>query len=435
MMKKLLEIAARSADQAEVFSVRSDSGSLQMRNGIPTDLSASIQSGFALRLLKDGKIGTAYTKNLLDREQLVKNALAGLKGEVKAGFSFPGPSYLPARPAQDDGIGEMGFHDLHRHGREVLDSLKGRVAGQIDVYAGRIFWEASVVNTSGLDVTDSSGQMYVYAALLFPNTETSVHRFRISRSVEGFRAGELDALVDLYDAGLPEVDIESGRMKVLFTQDTMYTLLWRLSAGASGKSFHDGVSPLIGRVGEKVISGKISYGGDPTDPGDVDQRFFDDEGVPVSRKVFFDRGVFTGPVVNLDYAAKLGISPTGNGFRKGDETVASLPSPAMESPFIAPGDVSFEDMVASMDRGVIVLGVLGAHSGNILNGDYSVGLNPGYYVEDGRILGRVKDGMIAGNAYETLSCVASVEDTLHQSMMGGRYPSILLDDVSVAARN
>jgi PmbA protein len=435
MMKKLLEIAARSADQAEVFGVRTDSGSLEMRNGIPTDISATIQSGFALRLIRDGKIGTAYTKNLLDREQLVNNALAGLKGEVKAGFSFPGPSPRPAGPAPDGSIAGMGFHDLHRRGREILDSLKGRVAGQIDVYAGRGFWEASVVNTSGLDVSDSSAQAYQYAALLFPNTETSVHSFRISRTAEGFRAGELDALVDLYNAGLREVDVVSGRMKVMFTPDTLYTLLWRLSAGASGKSFYDGVSPLIGREGEKVISGKISYGGDPTDPGDVDQRFFDDEGVPAARRMFFDRGVFTGPVVNLDYAAKLGVSPTGNGFRKGDETVASLPSPAIESPFIAPGDASFENMIASMERGVIVFGVLGAHSGNILNGDFSVGLNPGYYVEDGRILGRVKDGMIAGNAYETLSRVVSVEDTLHQSMMGGRYPSIVLDDVSVAARS
>lgn len=434
-MKKLLEIAARSADQAEVFSVRYDSGSLQMRNGTPTDLSASIQSGFALRILKDGKIGTAYTKNLLDREQLVGNALAGLKGEVRAGFSFPGPSTTPVKPAPDAGIGEMGFRELLRHGREVLDSLEGRIAGQVDVYAGRTVWEASVVNTSGLDVTDANGQMYVYASLLFPNTETSIHRIRISRSVEGFRPGELDALVNLYDAGLPEVDIESGRMKALFTQDTLYTLLWRLSAGASGKSFHDGVSPLIGRVGERILSEKISWGGDPTDPADVDQRFFDDEGVPVSRRLFFDRGVFTGPVVNLDYAAKLGMSPTGNGFRKGDETVASLPSPAVESPFIAPGEQTLGEMIASIDRGVLVFGVLGAHSGNILNGDYSVGLNPGYYVEDGRILGRVKDGMIAGNAYETLRNVASVENSLHQSMMGGRYPAILFDDVSVAARS
>lgn len=433
-MRKLLEIAARSADQAEVFSVRSDSGSLEMRNGIPTDISASIQSGFALRLIRDGKIGTAYTKNLLDREQLVRNAMAGLKGEVDAGFTFPGPSDIPVKPVPDGSIESLGFHDLHGRARQVLDSLQGRVRGQIDVYAGRGTGQLSIVNTSGLDVTDSDAQMYLYASLLFPNSESSVHRIFVSREVDGFPEGELDSLVDLYVSGLPEVGVASGRMKVMFTPDTLYTLLWRLSAGASGKSFHDRVSPLIGREGERIISEKISYGGDATDPDDMDQRFFDDEGVPASRRMFFDRGVFTGPVLNLDYAAKLGLAPTGNGYRRGDEAVSSLPSPSIACPLIAPGDASMDEMLAVMDRGVLVLGVLGAHSGNILNGDFSVGLDPGYYVEDGRIVGRVKDGMIAGNAYEVLRNVVSVENRLNQSVMGGRYPSILLDDVSVAAK-
>jgi len=433
-MRKLLEIAARSADQAEVFGIRYDSGSLLMRNGTPTDVSASIQSGYALRLLRDGRIGTAYTKNLLDRDQLVKNALAGLEGGVAAGFTFPGPTALPTKPEPDGAIASMGFRELERRGREVLDALRGRVAGQIDVYAGRGVSEITVVNTSGLDVRDAGANMVLYAALLFPNTESSVHRFRVSTSPEGFPRNELDELVALYEAGLPEVDVESGRMKVLFTPDTLYTLLWRLSAGISGKSFHDGVSPLIGRIGEKVISEKITYGGDPTDPCEPDRRFFDDEGSPTARRAFFDRGVFTGPVLNLDYAAKLGMRPTGNGFRKGDEPVASLPSPSIDSAFLAEGDSGLEAMVASMDRGVIVLGVLGAHSGNILNGDYSVGLDPGYFVRDGRIVGRVRDGMVAGNAYETMRAVAAVEDVAHRSPMGGRYPAILFDDVSVSAR-
>jgi len=53
----------------------------------------------------------------------------------------------------------------------------------------------------------------------------------------------------------------------------------------------------------------------------------------------------------------------------------------------------------------------GAHSGNILNGDYSVGLCPGLYVENGEIMGHVKDAMVAGNIFETLKEVIDIEDT------------------------
>ncbi len=141
--------------------------------------------------------------------------------------------------------------------------------------------------------------------------------------------------------------------------------------------------------------------------------------------------------LNLDYADKLKEEPTGTGYRGGmwgGETVALPPVPSLVCKRIAPGDISFEDMIKGINRGVIVMGVLGAHSGNILNGDFSVGLNPGFYVENGEIKGRVKDGMVSGNVYDVLNNIESVENRLHESYTGGRYPSILLDDVSVAAK-
>ena len=433
-MKKLLEKASKVADQAEVYFVRQDSGSIQMRNGTPTDISASIQSGYALRLLRGGMIGTAYTKNLLDRDQLVACAMDSLRGEVEAGFSFPGPSDLPASAGVDPGVEEMGFRELHGYADSVLGHLRGKVEGQIDVYSGRGVEEISIVNTSGLDVSTSSSDMYTYASLLFPNTETSVHGMHIDRKAAAFPESELDDLVDLYLAGLPEVDIESGRMKVMFMPDTMYTLLWRIGAAASGKSLYNRVSPFQEKRGEKVVSEKFSFYGDPTDPGDYQQRYFDDEGVSTSRHSVIDRGVFKAPILNLDYAAKLGEKPTGTGYRRDGEPVSGLPSPFLAWARIAPGEKSLKEMIAGMDRGVIILGVLGAHSGNILNGDFSVGLNPGYYVEDGRILGRVRDGMVAGNVYDVLQNVEAVENRLNTSLMGGKYPAVLLDDVSVAAR-
>lgn len=436
-MKKLLDIAAKVSDQAEVFSIRSDDSSLEMRNGKPTDVSASIQSGYALRILKDGRIGTAYTKNLLDREELVSNAMNSLKGKVEAGFSFPEPSDLPASWLPDESVSGMGFHDLHSRSRKVLDYLKRKVEGQIDVYSGRGVQDTAIMNTSGLDVSRKSAFMYIYTSLPFPNTETGVQKFYQSRKPGDFPESELDKLVDLYTAGLPEVDIPTGRMKVVFTPDTMYTILWRLSVAATGKSFYNKVSPLQGKRGERILSEKFTLYGDPTDTEEIDQRFFDDEGVPTKKHTIFEGGVFKNLILNLDYADKLSEEPTGTGYRGGmwgGETVSLAPGPSLNCSRVAPGNVSFEDMIKGIDRGVLVFGVLGAHSGNILNGDFSVGLNPGFYVENGVIKGRVKDGMVAGNVYDVLKNIVSIENRLHDSTSGGKYPSILLDDVSVAAK-
>jgi PmbA protein len=436
-MKKLLGIAVKVSDQAEVFSTRNDSSYLEMRNGKPTDMSASIQSGYALRLLKDGKIGTAYTKNLLDREELVSNALNSLKGNVKAGFSFPGPSEIPFAWEPDGTISRMGFHDLHSRSGKVLDYMRGKIDGQIDVNAARGVIALAIMNTNGLDVFRKSSFMYIFTSLLFPNTETAVRKFYLSRKVGDFPESDLNELIEQYTSGLPEVDVPTGRMKVVFTPDTMYTLLWRLSAATSGKALYNKVSPLQDRLGEKVLSEKLTFYGDPTEPEEINQHFFDDEGVPTRKHTIFEKGVFKNLILNLDYADKLNEKPTGTGYREvmwGGETIALPPAPSLNCRRIAAGDVSFEDMIKGIDRGVIVLGVLGAHSGNILNGDFSVGLNPGFYVENGEIKGRVKDGMVAGNVYDILQNIESVEDRLHNSFTGGKYPSILIDDVSVAAK-
>jgi len=436
-MEKLLNLAAKVSDQAEIFSIRNDSSSLEMRNGKPTDMSASIQSGFALRILRDGRIGTAYTKNLLDREELVSNALNSLKGKVEAGFIFPGPSEIPPSWEPDGSISRMGYNDLHSRSGKVLDYLKGKAEGQIDIQSGREVIDIAIMNTRGLDVSRKSSFMYIYASLLFPNTETSVHKFFHSREAGDFPEKDLNELVDLYFSGLPEVDTPTGRMKVVFTPDTMYTLLWRLSTATSGTTFYNRISPLQNRREEKVLSEKFTLYGDPTEPEEVDQHFFDDEGVPAGKLVIFEKGILRNLILNLDYADKLKEQPTGTGYRGtmwGGDTVSLPPGPSLKSGRIAAGNTSFEDMVKSIDRGVIILGVLGAHSGNILNGDFSVGLNPGFYVENGKIIGRVKDGMVAGNVYDVLQKIESVENLQHFSLMGGRYPSILINDVSVAAK-
>ncbi|MCK5309187.1 MAG: TldD/PmbA family protein, partial [Thermoplasmata archaeon] len=76
---------------------------------------------------------------------------------------------------------------------------------------------------------------------------------------------------------------------------------------------------------------------------------------------------------------------------------------------------------------------IGAHSGNLLNGDFSFGLNPGFYVKNGEIVGRVKDAMVAGNMYQLFSNVIGIENQNHQRN-GIPLPCILFDDVSISGK-
>ena len=51
---------------------------------------------------------------------------------------------------------------------------------------------------------------------------------------------------------------------------------------------------------------------------------------------------------------------------------------------------------------------MGAEQGNILGGDFSGNVLLGYKIENGKIVGRVKDTMVSGNVYKILKDIAAI---------------------------
>jgi len=225
-------------------------------------------------------------------------------------------------------------------------------------------------------------------------------------------------------------------MKVLWMPGSMHTLTWRILSGTSAKSIYEKISPIAEKIGEKIFNEKLTIHDAPLDDKYPWARAFDDEGVNCNPLSIIENGVLKSFYYDLNFAQKLDKKSTGHGYRTsrwGGEAIALKPNPNLTHLQIKPGNASFSELLKFMDKGMIIEGAMGAHSGNIPNGDYSVGVSPGFYVENGEIIGRVKDAMIAGNVYDTLKNVVAIEDTLHPSW-SGRFPAILCDDVSVATK-
>ncbi len=90
---------------------------------------------------------------------------------------------------------------------------------------------------------------------------------------------------------------------------------------------------------------------------------------------------------------------------------------------------SFDELVRSMSRGIIVTEVMG-QGVNMVTGDYSRGA-AGFYVENGEIQFPVEEITIAGNLkqmYRSMQAVSSDRD-LRSSIRTG---AILLDEMKIA---
>ncbi|MCK5786075.1 MAG: TldD/PmbA family protein [Candidatus Sabulitectum sp.] len=432
-MEKLLKIAASKGCRAEVFSTREKSLSMSKVNGAVSDVSASIESGVSLRILKDGKLGFAYTKNLIDREELVANALASLEAGVEALYDFPDTGSVSFFEDFDESVETLSFPELRKN-IDRIENLYGEMKeGILQAAAGCGTTEIRIINTSGADLLQKESSVYSTGLMIYPGTSSGLRNVFAGKSTCEIFEPDVKRTVDNFYNSLPEVEIGDSRMKVLFPPDVMYALTWRLGVASSAKAFYEKVSPLLNKIDTQVISPLISFISDPS-VGSMGRRVFDDEGVKTGRVPVFENGLFKKVYNNLDYASKMNTAPVGTGFRGGmwgGDKVSLSPAPSLSHATFSPGSKSFQEMLEMMDRGVIVYGALGAHSGNILNGDLSIGLNPGLYVENGKVVGRVKDAMMAGNIYEMLSKAIAVEKIPHYTGSMFDNPSILLEDISV----
>jgi len=429
-MEKLLKIAANQADQADVYYTEESSDSISFNDGKLDKADSSLSSGMSLRIIKDERAGFAHTRNLLDADALVKQAILSSESGIEAKYQLPRNIQPQESIVYDPSIDKLSKKDLIQKGRELIDYVKARSDGQINLNLWYGSGKSELKNSQGADLSRLGSSFGIYAQMVFPGTGSGLFTFTTGVRQCWISNEELDEMIELFNICKTEIVPPTGKLPVIFHPHSLYTLLWRLDEAISPANIYNGISPLCGREGEKIFSEKLTYWQDPLDPELASATSFDDEGTPTRVLHFFENGVFKAIPMDLFYARKLGKEPTGNGFRSSIET---MPGTTVINAILSPGTKSLKEMIASIDNGLIVYSLMGAHSGNILNGEYSVGVASGLLIKNGKAIGRVKDCMLSGNVYETLLNIVDIENVSHP--MGGRkMPAVLLDGVSVAGK-
>jgi PmbA protein len=429
-MERLMEQAKKVADRVEVYCEDTVLDTVSFENARLKDIDSKMQSGVRLTLLKGGRLGSAYTRNLIDREGLAQNALASLKAGTEADYDLPQGKALPALKTYESSLTTLSNTAMTDECQRICDYLTKRVRGQVNTAAGRTMTKVRVLNSRGTDLSATLSNYMSYGAAFYPGSYSAVARMVAAKEFAQLGEEDLEFIASTYNASQKEAKPRSGPTKVLFLPEAMYALIWRLTAATSAKSFYEKVSPVLGKLGQKLFSEKLSVVNEPLDDSRPGARSFDDEGTACRTLPIVEAGVLKSIYCDWYYAWKLGIEPTGDGFREGIETKAV---PTLGHLVIKPGTSSLCDLLGMMGSGVVVSELLGAHSGNILNGDFSVGLAPGLWVEKGEIVGHVKDAMVAGNIYEILKNVVAVGNRLMPAHMGW-FPPILFENVNFAAK-
>ncbi len=200
--------------------------------------------------------------------------------------------------------------------------------------------------------------------------------------------------------------IPTQEAPIVFEAEVAASLLRHLAGAVVGQSLYRGTSYLLGRLGEIVASPLVTVIDDGRMPGGHGSRPFDAEGLPTRRTAVITEGRLTSYLFDTYSARRLGAVSTGNAAR----AVGDAPSAAPTNLYLAAGTTAVADILASVDRGLLVTELIG-FGVNPVTGDYSRGA-AGLWIEHGEIAYPVEEITIAGNLLDMFRDIEMVGDDL-----------------------
>ena len=212
---------------------------------------------------------------------------------------------------------------------------------------------------------------------------------------------------------------------VIFEAEVAASLLGHLAAAVVGQSLYRGTSFLLGRLGDTIASPLVTVVDDGRLIGGLGSRPFDAEGLPTRRTVVVEAGRLTSYLLDTYAARRLGLAATGNAARP----VHEGPSAAPTNFHLTAGSLDPQDIVASVDRGLLVTQLIGMGV-NPVTGDYSRGA-VGLWIEHGRIAYPVEEITIAGNLLDMFRDVEMVGNDL-EFRRGVAAPTLKIRRMTIA---
>lgn len=148
-------------------------------------------------------------------------------------------------------------------------------------------------------------------------------------------------------------------------------------------------------------------------PGSGGTIKYDSEGVLKKPTYLVKEGVLVGRLHSRESAAKMGEEPTGNARAI---SYAFPPIVRMTNTYVAPSDVTLEEMLSDVDEGLYVIDSLGGQTSGEM---FTFSAREAFMIRNGKIAERVRGANLTGNVFTTLENIDSIGNDLTWPKKGG----------------
>ncbi|RJO66122.1 MAG: TldD/PmbA family protein [Myxococcales bacterium] len=434
-MERILEQAKARGVEAEITVVSRERLPVRFANNDMESLALERTVDVILRVIHGGRIGLAAASALEDGGDLLGRALATCPTGPEAAFEFPEDSPSGSLGLFDSDLPDLPVQIMIEEGKRQMAAVRAMLGEDVALKAElvRKVERIRIANTAGLACEQQRTSFDQDLIAAFPGSGAGPWAEQKTVGFEPMDYGKIAYLARGFDWARRNSTPATGRRQLLVAPSAMDAFLWRLETAASGRSLIDGVSVLENKVGERLLDPRVTLWDKPHLRGHPGGRSFDDEGVATQDRRVFDRGVFAGFLYSLETAAQVhGAASTGNGYKQARFAAGAAvhPRPQALRWTLDGGETDHEALIAAMRDGVILYTPLGAHSGNIVAGQFSVTVGVGYHVVNGEVVGRAMNTMVSGNVYDLFNRLAAIS---HDTNDDG-LPWVLFDGVDIAGR-
>ncbi len=217
---------------------------------------------------------------------------------------------------------------------------------------------------------------------------------RIDAAAAGREAGGLARM------SMGASEVKGGKRDAVLAPMVFADLAAEAGDMASAFYVDMGMSFLKDKEGKDVASPLLQLSDDPTIPGCIGTRPFDDEGSPTRRNEIIADGVLQGYLHNSETAHAHGVASTAN---------AGLVAPRPFNLTVGAGKGGWEDLAAEMDRGLVVTNAWYLRYQNHAAGEFSViPRDAVFVVEKGEVVGAAKGLRVSDTLSSLLSNIEAL---------------------------
>ena len=434
LLGKVADLGAEAdiiANQDKAFSLKADKGELGEYK-----VTSSQQLG--IRLIKDGRIGIAYSESLDDvaLDAMLQDACdASRFAKVDADQAIRvGGSRISTDCAeinqQDDTPVEEKIALALRLESDMLAKPDVTGAPYNSFFEGESsFWLANSLGTLCQHQAFSVGCHT--SALIERDGRQSMHY----QGQYGRRFDELDSqsLIEqihaLADGLLPGEAVPSGRYSAIFSPNCLASLFGCFQAALSGKWAQQGINPWRDKVGQAVASRWLTLESRAHMPGGMHIKAFDGEGAPTRDLLLIGEGELKTLLHNSATAHHFGVTSNGSAARSARGALDVSPR------HLVFGLGPHAEAEVKTGEYLELVKLDGLHSGaDAVSGDFSFGAS-GFLCRDGVRVQPVRGITVAGNFYRLLGELEAVGDIQHHDDGKGFYaPLMRFGGLSIAGK-